>query len=338
MNRRDYNRNFERYGQNREYGRQGRRGGYDQGSGGYGNRGGYGNQGYYGGTSPEYYGEGDYGDYYDNNRSFGGGEYGNEGNSGRYGRDSETGYRGSRYGEGGYQNSNYSDSDYSSGNYSTRSYNRNEDRDYGRGNYGTRGRDDRGWWDRVSDEVSSWFEGDEGDEYRRDEYGRNRSSYRGRGPKNYTRSDDRIREDVNDRLSDSYYLDASDIEVKVENGEVTLDGTVQNRQSKRMAEDLAEEVSGVKHVQNNLRVQSYQSGSRGSYQSGTQTNMSQDYSTPTVSPGLTGTSGATGTTGAAGTAGTTGTTPSTSLTGTTTDTSAELTTGKGSTRGRSAGR
>jgi osmotically-inducible protein OsmY len=77
----------------------------------------------------------------------------------------------------------------------------------------------------------------------------------GRGPKNYTRSDDRIREDVNDRLTEDPELDASEIEVKVSSCEVTLTGTVDTREAKRRAEDCAESVSGVKHVQNNLRVQ-----------------------------------------------------------------------------------
>lgn len=79
--------------------------------------------------------------------------------------------------------------------------------------------------------------------------------HRGRGPKNYARSDARILEDVNDRLSDDSWLDASEIEARAENGEVTLTGTVRSRDDKRRAEDLAEQVSGVKHVQNNLRVQ-----------------------------------------------------------------------------------
>jgi hypothetical protein len=78
--------------------------------------------------------------------------------------------------------------------------------------------------------------------------------HRGKGPKNYTRSDDRIREDVSDRLSDDPYLDASEIVVDVKTGEVTLSGHVESRQAKRRSEDCAEAVSGVKHVQNNLRV------------------------------------------------------------------------------------
>lgn len=78
--------------------------------------------------------------------------------------------------------------------------------------------------------------------------------HRGRGPKNYTRSDERIREDVSDQLSDDSWLDASDVEVTVKSCEVTLAGLVRSREDKRRAEDIAERVSGVRHVQNNLRV------------------------------------------------------------------------------------
>ncbi len=81
-----------------------------------------------------------------------------------------------------------------------------------------------------------------------------------RGPRGYRRSDERITEDVNDRLTDQYYLDASDIEVSAENGEVTLNGTVESRYAKRQAEDIADSVSGVTHVQNNLRVKQSQYG------------------------------------------------------------------------------
>jgi CBS domain-containing protein len=81
-----------------------------------------------------------------------------------------------------------------------------------------------------------------------------REDHRGRGPRNYQRSDDRIREDVSERLSDDARVDASEIEVAVQNREVTLTGTVRDRNEKRWAEDIAESVSGVTHVQNNLRV------------------------------------------------------------------------------------
>jgi osmotically-inducible protein OsmY len=78
--------------------------------------------------------------------------------------------------------------------------------------------------------------------------------HRGRGPKSYARSNDRIREDVCDRLTDDPNIDASQIEVSVSNGEVTLSGRVGDRNAKRSAEELAERIGGVRRVQNNLRV------------------------------------------------------------------------------------
>jgi hypothetical protein len=81
-----------------------------------------------------------------------------------------------------------------------------------------------------------------------------RGGYAGRGPKGYTRTDDRIREEVCERLSRDDDVDASEIEVRVLNGEVTLEGMVQTRSMKHQAEDLAEDVSGVTDVNNQLRV------------------------------------------------------------------------------------
>jgi osmotically-inducible protein OsmY len=77
----------------------------------------------------------------------------------------------------------------------------------------------------------------------------------GRGPKGYQRSDDRLREDVSDMLMADDQLDASEIEVQVKNGEVTLTGTVEDRWAKRRAEDLAEQAMGVRDVMNQIRVQ-----------------------------------------------------------------------------------
>jgi hypothetical protein len=135
-----------------------------------------------------------------------------------------------------------------------------------------------------------------------------REQYRGRGPKGYRRSDERIKEDVNDRLSEGY-LDASDIEVSVSNAEVTLTGTVNSRRDKRRAEDIAEAVSGVTNVENRLRVKQ-QSGSAMYSNTGTTTG----YSSSTGTTGTTGTTGAeatgstspTSTSSAAAGAGTTG--------------------------------
>jgi osmotically-inducible protein OsmY len=81
-----------------------------------------------------------------------------------------------------------------------------------------------------------------------------RGEFAGRGPKGYQRSDARIQEDVCDRLAEAPDVDASDIEVQTSNGEVTLSGSVREREEKRRAEDLIEGVSGVRDIRNNLRV------------------------------------------------------------------------------------
>lgn len=83
---------------------------------------------------------------------------------------------------------------------------------------------------------------------------RGREGRRGLGPKTFTRSDERIYDEVCCLLTDSDAVDATNIEVKVEKGEVTLSGTVDSRDQKRRAEDLAEDVRGVKDVLNQIRV------------------------------------------------------------------------------------
>lgn len=208
-----------RYG----YGRQDERGGAS-GQGSYGAGRGY-----------ETYGRGGYG----GGQGYGGQGYQSSGQG--YGPGSgDLGYgRGQNYG-----------SDYRGGRFDA-----DRDRDEGRqfrgdderrfGRWDDRRDEERSWAYRAGQRIGSMFGGDR----------EGRGEHRGRGPKNYTRSDDRIREDVNDRLSDDEWLDASEIEVIVVAGEVTLSGTVRDRDDKRRAEDLAERVSGVKHVQNNIRLQ-----------------------------------------------------------------------------------
>jgi hypothetical protein len=99
--------------------------------------------------------------------------------------------------------------------------------------------------------------GDERDD-RRDSFARRsagRGPHAGRGPKGYQRSDERIREIVSEALTRDGDLDASEMEVSVERGEVTLQGTAPNRWSKRLAEDLVQDLPGVKEVHNRLRVE-----------------------------------------------------------------------------------
>lgn len=86
--------------------------------------------------------------------------------------------------------------------------------------------------------------------------------YRGRGPRGYQRSDERIREDVCDCLTDDPEIDASNFDVTVNNGEVSLTGTIDSYDNKRRATDLIEDFSGVKDVHNNLRVRAAQDAER----------------------------------------------------------------------------
>jgi hypothetical protein len=95
-----------------------------------------------------------------------------------------------------------------------------------------------GGWDMI--ERRDWGEGNRG--------------HAGRGPRGHRRSDARIFEDVCDRLTDDRHVDASDIEVEVSEGEVTLKGSVGDRGMRRRAEAIVEEVAGVRHVSNELRV------------------------------------------------------------------------------------
>lgn len=87
-----------------------------------------------------------------------------------------------------------------------------------------------------------------------------RGSHAGRGPRNYRRSDERIRDDVCEIMKDDGFLDASEIEVQVKDGEVTLEGTTYSRAEKREAERLAELIAGVQDVHNHLRIRLREEG------------------------------------------------------------------------------
>jgi osmotically-inducible protein OsmY len=78
--------------------------------------------------------------------------------------------------------------------------------------------------------------------------------YTGMGPRGYRRSDARMFEDICDRLTVDPRVDASDVEVVVKDGDVTLNGSVRSREEKRYAEDLVEHVMGVHDVSNHLKV------------------------------------------------------------------------------------
>ena len=125
-------------------------------------------------------------------------------------------------------------------------------RDDGRGEFDDRAREAGDFFRRTGEKVKSWFndlgrDDDRGyDDYR---------GARGLGPKGYKRSDERISEEVHQRLTYDSWIDASAINVSVSGGEVTLSGTVDSREAKHRAERIVEDLSGVNHVQNNLRIQ-----------------------------------------------------------------------------------
>lgn len=105
-----------------------------------------------------------------------------------------------------------------------------------------------------------------------DASGEGRGQHRGRGPRGYRRSDERIKEDVCQCLTDDQHIDATNIDVAVNDREVVLSGTVSSRMQKRHAEDLIERLPGVRDVINGLRVASETQGtqSSGAQSSGTQ--------------------------------------------------------------------
>ena len=81
------------------------------------------------------------------------------------------------------------------------------------------------------------------------------SQRRGRAPKAYKRTDERVKEDVYERLT-NLDVDASEVSVEVQEGKVTLEGTVPQRWMKHTIEDIADGCAGVKDVENRIRVQS----------------------------------------------------------------------------------
>jgi osmotically-inducible protein OsmY len=79
-------------------------------------------------------------------------------------------------------------------------------------------------------------------------------SHAGQAPQFHRRSDDKIREEVWELLTNHVDLDASEIELHVEAGEVTLTGMVDSRDAKWLTEDLVSSVAGVREVNNRLKV------------------------------------------------------------------------------------
>lgn len=76
--------------------------------------------------------------------------------------------------------------------------------------------------------------------------------YSGVGPLGYKKDDRKIHEEVCEMLLWNQDVDATDIDVTVENGIVFLKGFVDSRHAKKTAEKILDQISGVKDVQNQL--------------------------------------------------------------------------------------
>ncbi|WP_437737510.1 BON domain-containing protein [Sorangium sp. So ce1335] len=291
----DYDRGFSGYGRDQERGYGGHGRDQERGYGRDQERGyGYGRdqeRGYGGYGRDQERGYGGYGR--DQERGYGGYGRDQERGYGGYGRDQERGYGGyGRDQERGYGG-----------------YGRDQERGFGghgrevdRGFSGYGREQDRGWGqEHGSGQERGWGREQDrgwGQELARDVRDAGRSAMQsvsgalssagdrvrsalGRGPKGYKRSDNRILEDICEMLSDRDDIDPSEVTVRVQNGEVTLEGTVNERHHKRIIEQLTENVRGVDDVHNQIRVQ----------RAGATT-------TTTATAGTTGTAATTGTTGA----------------------------------------
>lgn len=82
------------------------------------------------------------------------------------------------------------------------------------------------------------------------------TTFRGRGPKGYERSDERLREIVCERLTDDPHIDASDVHIEVKDKVVKLTGHVPDRRTKYEIEDVVEHCGGIKDIDNQVRVRS----------------------------------------------------------------------------------
>jgi len=127
------------------------------------------------------------------------------------------------------------------------------------------------------DETRSWNAEDRDDLWRRGKYGSRlygnvvgaaapngtvgisrygRTGSARRGPRGYMRSDERLHDDICERLSDERWIDLGEVDVYVEDGHVRLEGEVPDRFSKFAIEDIADGAWGVKDVDNRIRVRS----------------------------------------------------------------------------------
>jgi osmotically-inducible protein OsmY len=227
--------------------------------------------------------------------NFGGG-YGGQSGYGQGGQNSgqQAGYGGYGSQGGGYgQQSSYaSHGGYGSQGYGQGGHGGSGSQGYGSqggGSYGTSGN-----WGAQSGSAQwdpgrnySWNEAASGGQ----QQGRERTHQR-RGPKGYQRSDERIKEDICERLMQGAHIDASEVSIEVSGGRVTLEGTVPDRRMKHAIEDMAGSCPGVNDVENRVRVtQGNWQGGESGRASGEQSGSAESGSSSTASRGSGGSKG-----------------------------------------------
>jgi osmotically-inducible protein OsmY len=74
------------------------------------------------------------------------------------------------------------------------------------------------------------------------------------GPRGRRRSDESLAEEIREILTADPELEATDIEVEVEGGAVTLRGLVVDSDARLLAEELVETLPGVREVHNRLKA------------------------------------------------------------------------------------
>lgn len=173
--------------------------------------------------------------------------YGGQGAYGRYGSDSDYGTPGGYGGDRIYRQSGPQHETGGGAHYGSLV-------SYGQGAYGGYGQGEMG---RSSGQGGqSW-----GNWGQSGQIGRSQR----RGPKGYQRSDERLQEEICERLMTRWDLDSSEVSVQVSQGEVTLEGVVPERRMRHEIENLVDDCHGVKDIDNRIRVQSsYGSTSSGS--------------------------------------------------------------------------
>jgi hypothetical protein len=193
---------------------------------------------------------GSYGEY-NRNRNWYGPNRGNY-NRGYYQSNRDQDYYSGNWDQGYNQGRGYNQTNWNQG-YNQTGYNRN----FNQRNYSNQNRFNRGGYNPNYDYDydNDYWDYNTNPNWTYWEYWYVPGPFMGIGPSGYQRSDERICDDIHNRMTQHGQLDASDIQVDVNNGEVTLNGNVPDRRQKRLAEDIADSVTGVTDVQNNLHIE-----------------------------------------------------------------------------------